>query len=115
MRRRGRERSVSLSDNSSLAKVVEYISETVEPAQLFELYYWSQDQELLKIVRACAGLPESQRHLIASFFENMSGNKLMSADWKGDGQLVLCCRCNPVRSVADIGSPRPEAKRRANK
>jgi len=52
----------------------------------------------MTIVRACAALPEAQRRLIASFFAAMDGNELVSADWKDDGQLVLCCQSDRQRA-----------------
>jgi hypothetical protein len=98
MRKRGRVRSKALTESSALEHIVEYLLENSDPSGLFEFYYWSQEPELLKIVRACAALPEAQRRLIASFFEAMDGNELVSADWKDDGQLVLCCQSGRQRA-----------------
>jgi hypothetical protein len=100
-RKRGRARSKALTESSALEHIVEYLLENSDPSGLFEFYYWCQEPELLNIVRACAALPEAQRRLIASFFAAMDGNELFSADWKGDGQLVLCCQSGRQRARPD--------------
>jgi hypothetical protein len=101
-RKRGPARSKAFTENSALERIVEYLIETAEPARLFEFHYWCQEPELLRIVRACAALPQAQRHLIASFFAAVDGAELVSADLKEDGQLVLSCQSG--RQQAHPGS-----------
>jgi hypothetical protein len=103
MPKSGRVRSKTVTRDSALKRIFEYVIETADPSRLFEFYYWCQEPELMTIVRACAALPEAQRRLIASFFAAMDGNELVSADWKDDGQLVLCCQSGRQRAhPADI-------------
>ena len=114
-RKRGRARPKAFTENSALERIVEYLIETAEPERSFEFYYWCQEPELLKIVRACAALPEAQRRLIASFFAAMDGNELVSADWREDGQLVLCCQSGR-RQARPSGIPlHTETKGRARR
>jgi hypothetical protein len=115
MRKRGRARSKASAESSALEHIVEYLLENSDPSGLFEFYYWCQEPELLKIVRACAALPEAQRRLIASFFAAMDGNELVSADWREDGQLVLCCQSGR-RQARPSGIPlHTETKGRARR
>jgi hypothetical protein len=101
MRKRGQARSAGRTKASALERIIDHLIATADPSRLFELYYWCQEAELLKIIRACASLPDAQRHLIASFFATMDGTELISANWKDDGQLVLCCQGSPQRTRLD--------------
>jgi hypothetical protein len=116
MPKSGRVRSKTVTGDSALKRIFEYVIETADPSRLFEFYYWCQEPELVTIVRACAALPEAQRRLIASFFAAMEGNELVSADWKADGQLVLCCQSGRQRAHPDgiaVGAePKSHAQRR---
>jgi hypothetical protein len=96
MGNRKRTRSRPWTGNSALKHIVEFLTETAEPSRLFEFSYWCQEPDLLKIVRACAALPEEHRRVIAAFFAAVDGNELDSADWLDD-RLILSCQNAPQK------------------
>ena len=51
-----------------MPEVVSQIVSRCDHARLVELYYWSQEPGLLEIIRAIAGMPESGREALESFF-----------------------------------------------
>ena len=115
MRKSGRKASKSTGESAALERIIEHLIATADPSRLFEFYYWSQEPDLLKIIRACASLPEAQRRMIASFFATMDGGELVSASWKEDGQLVLRCQGGHQRSQSDVSSFDIEPKGRAHR
>ena len=51
-----------------MPQVVSQIVARCDHARLMELYYWTQEPALLEIIRAIAGMPESGREALESFF-----------------------------------------------
>jgi hypothetical protein len=104
-----------LAKGSALQRIVEHVIASTEPCQLFELYYWCQEPRLLRIVRACAALPDAQQRLIASFFDGLKETDLISANWTADGQLLLSCQSGRQSALASELLPENPAKKRATR
>lgn len=49
---------------------VEFIVSNVPRSALIEMYYWVQEPDLLKIIRALAGAPAETREALATFFDS---------------------------------------------
>jgi hypothetical protein len=93
-----RKRAPSRIQNKNSKGMLDYLIANAEESRLLELFYWSQEPDLLGIVRACASLPDAQRRLIASYFAAMDGTQLLSVDCRHKGQLVLYHQ-QPPRSM----------------
>lgn len=49
---------------------VEFIVSNVPRSALIEMYYWVQEPDLLRIIRALAGAPAETREALAAFFDS---------------------------------------------
>lgn len=58
------------------------------PAEVLELYYWSQEPSLLKIMRAVVAMPESAR-LPLEAFVNVADPSKVTVTVDPDGRLTL--------------------------
>ena len=68
------------TDECDLDTAVEFIIANVPHPQLVEMYYWIQEQDLLKIVRGLAAAPKATREALAAFLDDAS---LSQADIAG--------------------------------
>ena len=69
--------------------MIEHIVSTTPPSRLFELYYWAQEPDLLKLIRRLATLSPANRGAIESFFDLVADNASITAKWGARGQLIL--------------------------
>jgi hypothetical protein len=72
-----------------MPEVVSHIVSRCDHARLMELYYWTQEPGLLEIIRAIAGMSESGREALESFFRLGGDPRTVTATWETDGRLVL--------------------------
>jgi len=70
-------------------EVVNQIIDRCNHARLMELYYWTQEPELLEITRAIAALPKAGREALESFFRLGGDPQTIVATWEKDGRLTL--------------------------
>jgi len=76
---------------AELKRVVAHIVATTPPTRLFELYYWTQEQSLLKLLRRLASLAPTSRNAMDSFFQ-FAANGAVTARLGPKGQLILEAR-----------------------
>ena len=72
-----------------MPEVVSHIVSRCDHARLMELYYWTQEPALLEIIRAVAGMSESGREALESFFRLGGDPQTVTTTWETDGRLVL--------------------------
>ena len=72
-----------------MPEVVNQIVAKCDPARLMEIYYWSEEPGLLEIIRAVAGLSETARESLESFFALGGDPQSIIASWETDGRLTL--------------------------
>src|ERR1700747_1953094 len=75
--------------DTRMPEVVSQIVARCDHAKLMELYYWTQEPGLLEIVRAIAGMPESGREALESFFRLGGDPQSVTISWGTDGPLSL--------------------------
>jgi hypothetical protein len=49
---------------------LEFIVENVPRSELIEMYYWVQEPDLLRLIRALAGAPLETRQALDAFFDS---------------------------------------------
>ena len=60
--------TTSVQADQSLRTVLKRLATTCrEPARMLELYYWSEEPELLAVLRNYVGLPEGARDALRAF------------------------------------------------
>jgi hypothetical protein len=72
-----------------MPEVVSHIVSRCDQARLMEFYYWTQEPELLEIIRAVAGMSKAGREALESFFRLGGDPQTVTATWETDGRLVL--------------------------
>ena len=60
-----------------------------DPERIVELYYYCQEPDLLRIIRAISAMPEASRDALASFFALVTDPQSVSATWESSGRLSL--------------------------
>src|ERR1700747_2223891 len=75
--------------DTKMPEVVSHIVSRCDHARLMELYYWMQEPGLLEIIRAAAGMLQSGREALESFFRLDGDPQTVTATWENDGRLVL--------------------------
>ena len=88
---------------SRLKRAIAHIVETTSPARLFELYYWTQDPGLLKLLRSLARLSPENRRTVEAFFQFATDQAKVSAQIGPKGQLILNSR-HMSEAMAMLGS-----------
>jgi len=73
----------------SLDEAVEFVLNSVPRAQLIEMYYWIQENDILKIVRGLLALPPQVREDLAKFFEEMQQTTADIRGSKGEREFTL--------------------------
>ena len=91
-RRSGRDIGNRRLSKSELKRVVAYIVAATPPARLFELYYWAQEPNLLKLLRSVASLTPGSRSALESFFRFAADRATVTARLGPKGQLILEAR-----------------------
>ena len=81
--------SRAATGETRMPQVVSQIVARCDHARLMELYYWTQEPALLEIIRAIAGMPESGREALESFFRLGGDPQTVTATWETDGRLSL--------------------------
>jgi hypothetical protein len=75
--------------NPRLARVIEHIVSTTPPSQLFELYYWAQEPQLVKLFRGFATLEPNSQQALISLFELVRDGTSVSSRYGDRGELIL--------------------------
>lgn len=60
------------------------------PAEILELYYWSQEEGMTEFIRAVVTLPETSRTMLMDLFRNARDKTAIHAKPNTDGSLTLC-------------------------
>jgi hypothetical protein len=81
--------SRAATGETRMPEVVSHIVSRCDHARLMELYYWTQEPELLDIIRAVAGMSKAGREALESFFRLGGDAQTVTATWETDGRLVL--------------------------
>jgi hypothetical protein len=81
--------SRAATGETRMPEVVSQIVARCDHARLMEFYYWTQEPGLLEIIRAIAGMPESGREALESFFRLGGDPQTVTATWETDGRLSL--------------------------
>jgi hypothetical protein len=63
------------------------------PERVVELYYWSQEPELLATIRAIVAMPPSSQAALATFLEIAGDPQSVAAKVDGRGNLTLTSPC----------------------
>lgn len=71
----------------------------VDAGQVLELYYWSQDPEILAMLRTIVCLPEEDRRIVSDFFSK-SDPKSISVTVDAAGRIILSSK-----QIADRSHP----------
>jgi hypothetical protein len=80
-----------------LADIVCTLLDGAERARLLELHYWSEEPQLLDIIRIVVGLTDETREALRTFLVQASDPQEISATTHPSGQLTLSA---PIRSAA---------------
>lgn len=74
---------------SGLARAIEHIVATTPASRLFELYYWAQEPQLLKLFRSFATLEPGTQDALVAFFQLVQDGTSVAARWGTRGELIL--------------------------
>jgi hypothetical protein len=74
---------------AELTRVISHIVATVPPSRLFELYYWTQEPNLLALMRSLAGLSPASRNALDSFFRFAGDRAKVTARLGPKGEVIL--------------------------
>jgi len=58
-------------DTVSMDSAVQFVLTNVPRSQLLEMYYWTQEQDILRIVRGLVTLPIQTRHELMFFLDRL--------------------------------------------
>jgi hypothetical protein len=58
-------------DNVSMDSAVQFVLTNVPRSQLLEMYYWTQEQDILRIVRGLVTLPMQTRQELMFFLDRI--------------------------------------------
>ena len=82
---------------AELADIVCALLDGAERARLLELHYWSEEPQLLDIMRIVVGLPDDAREALRTFLAQVADPQEVSATAGPSGRLTLTA---PVRCAA---------------
>jgi hypothetical protein len=82
---------------AELADLVCTLLEGSDRARMLELHYWSEEPQLLDIMRILIGLTDETRAALHTFLTRASAAQEIAAISEASGQLLLSA---PVRSAA---------------
>lgn len=75
------------------------LASSKNPAEILELYYWSQEEGMTEFIRAVTALSESSRGALMDLFRSARDKRAIRADANSDGSLTLMsCRSGQVFS-----------------
>ncbi len=58
-------------DNTGMDSAVQFVLTNVPRSQLLEMYYWTQEQDILRIVRGLVALPMQTRQELMFFLDRL--------------------------------------------
>ena len=67
---------------------VQFVLTNVPRSQLLEMYYWTQEQDILRIVRGLVALPEQTRHELMLFLDQLQHRRAQAQQPEDDEPLV---------------------------
>ena len=59
----------------SMDSAVQFVLTNVPRSQLLEMYYWTQEQDILRIVRGLVTLPQQTRHELVVFLDQLEQHR----------------------------------------
>ena len=59
------------ASTASMDSAVQFVLTNVPRSQLLEMYYWTQEQDILRIVRGLVALPMQTRHELMFFLDRL--------------------------------------------
>src|SRR5262245_14596451 len=80
---------ISIEDDRELDDAVAFIVANVPQAQLVEMYYWIQEGDLLRIIRALAGAPQETREALAAFLGDVRPSETGVSSFADDSEFTL--------------------------
>lgn len=64
-------------DSPSLDSAVQFVLTNVPRSQLLEMYYWTQEQDILRIVRGLVTLPQQTRNELVLFLDGLQHHRAL--------------------------------------
>jgi hypothetical protein len=95
---------LSRARKAELADLVCALLDGTDRARMLELHYWSEEPELLDIMRVIVGLTDETREALHTFLTRASAAQEISAEADSAGQLLLS---GPLRCAAVLPFRRP--------
>ena len=62
---------ISIARTASMDSAVQFVLTNVPRSQLLEMYYWTQEQDILRIVRGLVTLPHHTRQELMFFLDRL--------------------------------------------
>ena len=88
--RPGSARGVQADGNDLTGLLRKLVKSCDNPARLIELYYWSQEPELIEVMRQFIALPEEAKNSLCAFFGMAKGHAAsVSVTVSPQGELTL--------------------------
>lgn len=87
----------ALAIERDLKEAVQFILSNTQSSALIELYYWTQENDLLSIVRGLAAAPKAMRQALAEFVAEAASQQLALEGYCTDGEFRLRKTPQPQR------------------
>jgi hypothetical protein len=95
-------------DETELEHILNSIVVTCgDPARVLELFYWSQEPEVLEIIRSLMSFSKQSRELLCSFLTSVADPRSISVEIGLPGQLTLV---SPEIAEAMLAMPYPPTR-----
>ena len=95
-------------DETDLEHILNSIVVTCgDPARVLELFYWSQEPEVLEIIRSLMSFSKQARELLCSFLTSVPDPRSISVEIGLPGQLTLV---SPEIAEAMLAMPYPPTR-----
>jgi hypothetical protein len=95
-----------------LADIILTLLDGNDRARMVELHYWSQEPQLLDIMRVVVGLSEETRETLHKFLTRASDPQEIAGTADQPGRLTLSAKSVRCAAVLPFGRPRKSASRR---
>lgn len=76
-------------DTVSMDSAVQFVLTNVPRSQLLEMYYWTQEQDILRIVRGLVTLPLQTRHELMFFLDRLQHPRAEPPIAEEDDDIVV--------------------------
>jgi len=76
-------------DPATLDSAVQFVLTNVPRSQLLEMYYWTQEQDILRIVRGLVTLPQQTRDELVLFLDQLQLRRAQALGAQADDQFMV--------------------------